>query len=235
MSTRASLLRRFAPLAVIAAGLAAAVALGWTDYLSLGELRARREDLLAWVEANPVLSVAAFAGLYCLVVAFSIPGAQIMTLAGGFLFGAIVGTAATVTGATAGAIVIFLAARSAFGDVLRRRAGSAVARFEQGVREHAFSYIVTLRLLPIFPFWLVNIGLALVDVPLRTFALATLLGVIPGTFVYSALGSGLGSIFDRNEAPNLSIIFEPQILLPLIGLALLSLLPVVVRRFRRRA
>jgi uncharacterized membrane protein YdjX (TVP38/TMEM64 family) len=101
------------------------------------------------------------------------------------------------------------------------------------VREHAFSYIVTLRLLPIFPFWLVNIGLALVDVPLRTFVLATLLGVIPGTFVYSALGSGLGTIFDRNEAPNLSIIFEPQILLPLLGLAVLSLAPVVFRRFRK--
>ena len=233
MSTRATLLRRFAPLAVVAAGLAAAVALGWTDYLSLDQLRERREDLLAWVEARPLLSVAAFAGLYCLVVAFSIPGALIMTLAGGFLFGALLGTAATVVGATAGAIVIFLAARSAFGDVLRRRAGPAVARFEQGVREHAFSYVLTLRLLPIVPFWLVNIGLALVDVPLRTFALATLLGVIPGTFVYSALGAGLGTVFDRNEAPDLSVVFEPRILLPLIGLALLSLLPVIFRRFRK--
>ena len=101
------------------------------------------------------------------------------------------------------------------------------------MRKNAFSYVVTLRLLPIFPFWLVNIGLALVDIPLRTYALGTLLGVIPGTFIYSSLGSGLGSIFDRAEAPNLSVIFEPQILLPLIGLAALSLVPVLVRRFRR--
>ena len=235
MSTRLGLLRRFAPLAVVLAGLALAVALGWTDYLSLEQLRDRREELLAWVDRRPLLSLAAFAGLYCLVVALSIPGALIMTLAGGFLFGAVLGTAATVVGATSGAVVIFLAARSAFGDVLRRRAGSAVARFEEGVRRNAFSYILTLRLLPIFPFWLVNIGLALVNVPLRTFVLATLLGVIPGTFVYSALGSGLGTIFDRDEAPNLSIIFEPQILLPLVGLALLSLLPVAFRRFRRPA
>ena len=149
MSIGPGALKRFAPLLLIVAALVAAYALGWTDYLSLGELRERREVLGNWVEANPVLSVAAFAGLYCLIVAFSIPGALIMTLAGGFLFGA---------------VVIYLAARSAFGDVLRRKAGSAVARFEQGVREHAFSYIVTLRLLPIFPFWLVNIGLALVNV-----------------------------------------------------------------------
>ena len=233
MSTRPGVLKRFAPLALVAAGLIAAVGLGWTDYLSLGQLRDRREVLLAWVEARPLLSLAAFTGLYCLVAALSIPGALIMTLAGGFLFGAVAGTAATVVGATAGAVVIFLAARSAFGDALRRRAGPAVAKFEQGVREHAFSYILTLRLLPIFPFWLVNIGLALVGVPLRTFAAATLLGIIPGTFVYSALGSGLGSVFDRDEAPNLSIVFEPQILLPLVALALLSLAPVVVRRFRK--
>jgi uncharacterized membrane protein YdjX (TVP38/TMEM64 family) len=233
VSTEAALLKRFAPLALVGAGLAAAVLLGWTDYLSLEQLRERREELVAWVDTHPVLSVAAFMGLYCLVVAFSIPGALILTLSGGFLFGTWVGTVATVLGATAGAVVIFLAARSAFRDVLRRRAGSAVARFEQGVREHAFSYVLTLRLLPIFPFWLVNIGLALVGMPLRTFALATLLGVIPGTFVYSALGAGLGTVFDRDEEPNLSLIFEPEILLPLVALALLSLAPVVVRRFRR--
>ena len=178
--------------------------------------------------------MAAFTGLYVLAVAFSIPGALILTLSGGFLFGTLVGGSATVTGATIGALAVFVAARTAFGDVLRRRAGGAVAKIEEGVRENAFSYVLTLRLLPIFPFWLVNIAAGLVDIPLRTYALATFLGVIPGTFIYSALGAGLGSIFDRNEAPDLSIIFEPQILLPLIGLALLSLLPVVFRRLRRK-
>ena len=228
------MVKRFAPLAVIAAGLAAAIAFGWTDYLTLGELRARRDALQALVAAQPVASVAVFMAVYALVVAFSIPGALILTLTGGFLFGTLVGGSATVVAATVGAIAIFLAARTAFGDVLRRRAGPAVARIEEGVRENAFSYVLTLRLLPIFPFWLVNIAAGLVDIPLKTYALATLLGVIPGTFIYSALGAGLGSVFDRKQAPDLGIIFEPQILLPLIGLAVLSLLPVVIRRFRRK-
>jgi uncharacterized membrane protein YdjX (TVP38/TMEM64 family) len=224
--------KRFAPLALIAAGLAAAFAFGWTDYLTLEQLRTRRDALQAFVEARPLASVAAFTALYALAVAFSIPGALILTLSGGFLFGTLIGGSATVTGATIGAIAVFLAARTAFGDVLRRRAGGAVARIEEGVRKDAFFYVLTLRLLPIFPFWLVNIATGLVDIPLRTYALATFLGVIPGTFIYSALGAGLGSIFDRAEAPNLSIIFEPQILLPLVGLALLSLTPVVFRRLR---
>jgi uncharacterized membrane protein YdjX (TVP38/TMEM64 family) len=218
--------------ALIAAGLAAAFAFGWTDYLTLEQLRTRRDALQAFVEARPLASVAAFTALYALAVAFSIPGALILTLSGGFLFGTLIGGSATVTGATIGAIAVFLAARTAFGDVLRRRAGGAVARIEEGVRKDAFFYVLTLRLLPIFPFWLVNIATGLVDIPLRTYALATFLGVIPGTFIYSALGAGLGSIFDRAEAPNLSIIFEPQILLPLVGLALLSLTPVVFRRLR---
>jgi uncharacterized membrane protein YdjX (TVP38/TMEM64 family) len=219
---------------VVGLGLAAAFAFGWTDYLTLDQLRDRREALQDFVAARPVASVAAFALLYALIVAFSVPGALIMTLAGGFLFGTVVGGSATVVGATAGAIALFMAARTAFGDVLKRRVGGAVAKFEEGVRKNAFSYVVTLRLLPIFPFWLVNIGLGLVGIPLRTYALATFLGVMPATFIYSALGAGLGSVFDRDEAPQLSIIFEPQILLPLIALALLALVPPIVGRLRRR-
>jgi uncharacterized membrane protein YdjX (TVP38/TMEM64 family) len=217
---------------VIALGLAAAFAFGWTDYLSLDQLRERRNALQALVADHPVLSVAAFALLYALVVAFSIPGALILTLSGGFLFGVLVGGTATVLGATLGAVAVFIAARSAFGDVLKRRVGGAVAKFEEGVRKNAFSYVLTLRLLPIFPFWLVNIGLGVVNIPLRTYALATFLGVIPGTFIYSALGAGLGSIFDRDEAPNISSVLEPQIFLPLAGLALLALAPTVIGRLR---
>jgi len=228
-------LKRFAPLLVIVAGLAAAFALGLTDYLTLDQLRARRADLTAFVEARPVASLALFGLIYVLAVAFSVPGALILTLTGGFLFGTWVGGSVIVVAATLGAVAVFLAARSAFGDVLRRRAGTGVlARVEAGVRQNAFFYVLTLRVLPIFPFWLVNIAVALVEIPLRTYALATFLGVIPGTFVYASLGAGLGSLFDREEAPDLSVIFEPRILLPLIGLAALSLLPVVVRAVRRR-
>lgn len=233
--TGGSRIKRFAPLALVALGLLAAFAFGLTDYLTLDQLRARRAELTAFVEARPVASVALFGLVYALAVAFSVPGALILTLSGGFLFGTWLGGAVIVVSATVGAVAIFLAARSAFGDVLRRRAGRGVlAKVEEGVRENAFSYVLTLRLLPIFPFWLVNIAVALVDIPLRTYALATFLGVIPGTLVYASLGAGLGSLFDREQAPDLSVIFEPQILIPLVGLALLSLLPVVFRALRRR-
>jgi len=228
-------LKRFAPVIVIVAGLAAAFLLGWTDYLTLDQLRARRADLTAFVEARPVASVLLFGLIYALAVAFSIPGALILTLTGGFLFGTWLGGTVIVISATLGAVAVFIAARSAFGDVLRRRAGQGVlARVGEGVRRNAFSYVLTLRLLPIFPFWLVNIAVALVEIPLRTYTLATFLGVIPGTFVYASLGAGLGSLFDREQTPDLSVIFEPKILIPLVGLALLSLLPVGFRAFRRK-
>jgi uncharacterized membrane protein YdjX (TVP38/TMEM64 family) len=161
---------------VIAAGLLAAVVFGG-QYLSFetafDALRERREGLQAYVAEHRVLALLAFAGLYMLVTALSVPGATILTLAGGFLFGVWLGGAATVLGATAGAVLVFLAARAAAGDFLRRKAGPAVARIEQGVRENAFSYLLSLRLLPVLPFWLVNLASGFVDIPLRTYALAT--------------------------------------------------------------
>jgi uncharacterized membrane protein YdjX (TVP38/TMEM64 family) len=208
------------------------VAFGWTDYLSLDQLKARRDALQAFVDARPLLSIGLFTVIYALAVAFSIPGALVLTLSGGFLFGTLLGGTSTVIGATVGSVVIFLAARTAFADVLRRRAGPGVTRIEEGVRRDAFSYLLLLRLLPIFPFWLVNLAAGLIHIPLRTYVAATALGVIPGTFIYSALGAGLGSLFDRAEAPDLRVIFEPQILLPLFGLAALSLIPVFLRRRR---
>lgn len=230
-TTRA--LRRFAPLALIAAGLAAAFALGLTDYLSFAQLQARREALQAFVAKHRLASVMLFVAVYAAATALSVPGALILTLAGGFLFGTLAGGAAAVVGATLGAILVFLAARSAFGGVLRARAGSAVARVEAGVRENAFSYLLSLRLLPIFPFWLVNLASGFVDIPLRTYALATLLGIIPGTFIYASVGAGLGSVFEGGRELDLGVIFEPRVLLPLVALALLSLAPIAWRRLRR--
>jgi uncharacterized membrane protein YdjX (TVP38/TMEM64 family) len=226
---------RYLPLALVAAGLGAAVLLGVTDYLSLSELQARRDALQAYVAEHPVLSLGLYALAYFLVVAFSLPGGTVMTLTGGFLFGTWIGGSAAIISATLGAVVLFLAARSAFGDALRGRAGSAVGRVAEGVRRNAFSYLLTLRLLPVFPFWLVNLAAGFVDVPLRTFAVTTFIGIIPGTFIYAGLGAGLGSVFERGQALNLGLIFEPQILLPLIGLAVLALLPVVWNRVRARS
>jgi uncharacterized membrane protein YdjX (TVP38/TMEM64 family) len=150
------------------------------------------------------------------------------------LFGAVLGTSLTVLGATAGAVAVFLAARSAFGDVLRARADSFVGRLEAGFRRDAFSYLLFLRLVPAFPFWLVNIAPAVFKVPLRTFAITTFLGIIPGTAVYCSVGAGLGSVLDRNEAPDLGLVFEPRVLLPLLALAALALVPMLYGRWKAR-
>lgn len=225
---------RFLPLALIAAGLAAAVALGVTDLLSLEGLQERRAALQAYVADHPLQSLGLYMLLYFLVVLFSLPGGLVMTLTGGFLFGPWLGGGAAVLAATAGACAVFIAARSAFGDVLRRRAGATAARIAEGVKRNAFSYLLTLRLLPIFPFFAVNLAAGFMDVSLRTFALSTLLGIVPGTLIYAGLGSGLGAVFEQGRALNLGVIFEPRVLVPLVGLAALSLVPVIVDRLRRR-
>lgn len=225
---------RFLPLALIAAGLALALALGVGDYLSLEGLQARREALQAYVAEHPFLSVGLYVLAYFLVVAFSLPGGLVMTLTGGFLFGTWLGGGAAVIGATAGAAALFIAARTAFGDVLRTRAGPTVGRIAEGVRKDAFSYLLTLRFLPIVPFAVLNLAAGFVDIPLRTYVLSTFLGIVPGTLIYAGLGAGLGSVFEGGRELNAGIIFEPRILLPLLALAALSLVPAVWKRVRRR-
>lgn len=227
--------RRALPLILLIAGLLAFFAFGLQRYLSFDALRAHRGALLAFVAAHGVLAAAAFMAIYALAVAFSVPGGAIMTLAGGFLFGAWLGTAYVVIAATIGAVGLFLAARSAGADVLRARAGPWIERLRQGFRDNAFSYLLFLRLLPVFPFWLVNLVPAFAGMPLRSYALATLIGIVPGTLVYASLGSGLGKVFDAGEIPDLGIIFRPEILLPLAGLAVLSLAPAVYKAWRGRA
>ena len=151
-----------------------------------------------------------------------------MTIAGGFLFGTWLGALSAIIGGTLGATAVFLAARAGLGGVAQR-AGRLVAKLEAGFRADAFNYLLVLRLVPIFPFWLVNLVPALVGVRLLTFVLATLLGIIPGTFVYASLGNGLGSVV---EEPDLAIVLKPSVLVPIIALALLALIPVGYKRWR---
>jgi uncharacterized membrane protein YdjX (TVP38/TMEM64 family) len=227
------------PLAVVAAGLVLVFATGLNRYLSLEVLEARRQQLQALVHAHPIEGVLLYIGAYVAVVAFSIPGAMIMTMSGGFLFGPLLGSAGAVSGATMGATLMFLAARSAFGDILirRARAGSAVQRLERDIRENALSSMLVMRLVPAIPFCLVNIAAACVGIPLRTYVVATTVGIIPSTFVYSSFGAGLGHVFDRGGTLDMRLLLEPQIFLPLIGLTVLSLVPIAVQawRLRRRA
>jgi uncharacterized membrane protein YdjX (TVP38/TMEM64 family) len=231
---RSSALRRLLPLAVLLAAIGAFFAFGLPDYLSFEMLHRHREQLLMLVGQHPVLAPLAFMALYAAVIALSVPGGAILTIAGGFLFGIVAATLYVVVGATIGATIVFLIARTALGDALRARAGPRIRRMEEGFREDALSYLLVLRLIPIFPFWLVNIVPAFLGVPLRTYVVGTSIGIIPGTFVYASVGNGLGAVFDAGGTPDLGIIFTPAILLPIVGLAVLALLPVAYRKFKAR-
>lgn len=227
--------RRFAPLLLLIAGLLAFLALGGHRYVAFETLERHREALLALVAEHAVLAPLTFVAAYAVMVAFSIPGALIMTVAGGFLFGTLVGAACSVVGATLGAAALFLAARTALGDLLRERAGAAVNRMRAGFHENALSYLLVLRLVPLFPFWLVNLVPALLGVSLRIFLLGTFFGIIPGSLVYASVGNGLGALFQAGgEADIDSVIYQPEVLLPIVALVVLSLLPVIYKKVRRR-
>jgi uncharacterized membrane protein YdjX (TVP38/TMEM64 family) len=232
-ASASSLLLRFGPLALVAVALVAAFALGLPHQLSLHQLHRHREQLQALTRLHPVLSVLGYVGAYTLAVAVSLPVALFMTLTGGFLFGPWVGGLAAATGCTLGGTGVFLVCRTAVGDVLRRRAGPTVAKIQDGVRQDAFSYILVLRLLPVMPLWLVNLALGFIEIPLRTFMLATFLGILPVSLIYAGLGSGLGRMFAKGIRPDLHAVMRPEVILALVGLALLGLAPLVVRRLRR--
>ncbi len=221
------------PLALLLVLALALYSSGATDYLSFEALRRERALLLGWVERYPLASAAGFVLLYTLSTALSLPGGAVLTLAGGFLFGVVPGAVYATLGATAGAVAVFLIARSALGEPLRARAGPWLTRMREGFNRDALSYLLVLRLVPIFPFWLVNLVPAMLGMPLSTYALGTFLGIIPGCLVYTSVGAGLGAVFDAGGEPDPTLILEPRILLPLLGLALLSLMPVLYRRLRR--
>jgi uncharacterized membrane protein YdjX (TVP38/TMEM64 family) len=231
-------LRRAWPLILIAAVAVAGVVL-FRDDLSFATLRDNREALIAFRDAHYAVTALAYVGLYVAVVAFSLPGGAVMTVAGGFLFGVVAGAALAVVAATAGATLIFLAARFGLGDALHARLQAAssegtLRRLERGLRENELSVLFLMRLVPAIPFFVANLAPAFLGVKLRNYVVATFFGIMPGTAVYAWVGSGLGEVFARGENPDLGIIFEPAILGPIIALCLLSLLPMLVRRVRAR-
>jgi len=227
--------QRLIPAAVLVAGIVGFFAAGLDRYVSFDTLRDNRAALTAFVAAMPFAAVAVFATLYALSTAFSLPGGALLTVASGFLFGIWAGTAIVVVAATVGAVAVFLAAKTALGDSLRRRAGPTIQKMQDGFREDALSYLLVLRLVPLFPFFLVNLVPAFLGVPLRTYVLGTAIGIIPGTFVFTSVGAGLGSIFDSMEEFSLAGALTPEVIAALVGLSLLSLLPVVYKRRKARA
>ena len=205
------------------------------DYLSFEALEQNREALLAARDNNYLLAVLGFMTIYVIVVAFSLPGATIATLTGGFLFGTFPGALFNVTAATLGATVIFLAARMGFGERLAARMENSegmVKKIKDGIDGNQWSVLFLIRLVPAIPFFVANLVPALVGVPLRRFMISTFLGIIPGGVVYTSVGAGLGEVFERGETPNLGIIFEPHILLPIVGLCALAALPIVLKAVR---
>jgi uncharacterized membrane protein YdjX (TVP38/TMEM64 family) len=227
--------RRALIIGIFVALAVAAYALDLRQYLTLESLRDHRAALLAFVEVHGLGAALLFILAYTLVVAFSIPGATIMTLASGLLFGAGLGALVSVIGATLGSSILFLAARTALGDLLRRKAGPFVAKMAEGFKRNAFNYLLFLRLVPAFPFWAVNLAAAVLGMGFTQFVLATFLGIIPASAVFSSFGAGLGQVFDAGGAVTLSSALSPQLLAGLIGLGLLALVPVVVARMRRQS
>lgn len=233
-ASKAPGLGRFVPILVLICGLVLFFLLDLDRFLDFQALKDHHEWLTDQVGRRPIVAPLVFGALYAVVTAFSIPGGAFMTIVGGFLFGTVTATISVLFGATLGAVCVFLAARTAFRDLLRAKAGRAMERMEAGFRENAFTYLLVLRLVPLFPFWLVNLVPAFLGVPLRTYIAGTFLGIIPGSLVYASLGNGLGVLLAAGEEPDLAIIFDPEILLPILALAALALAPVVYRRLKAR-
>lgn len=232
MSAKTALLRRLWPVLLLLAGFVAFFALDLDSFVTFEALRDNRAMLNDYVDMYGALAILVYGAIYAVVVAFSLPGGAVMTIAGGFLFGTLVGGTTVVIAATVGATALFLIARHALGDLLRDKAGPFVARMEAGFSENALSYLLVLRLIPLFPFWLVNLVPAFLGVRTSTYVVGTLVGIIPGTFVYASVGNGLGAVFAAGETPDLGIIFKADILLPIVGLAVLALLPVAYKRWQ---
>jgi uncharacterized membrane protein YdjX (TVP38/TMEM64 family) len=192
--------RRWVPLIAIALVMLAVWSMGWHRYLKLEQLYEHRTALKAFIGSHFVPALALYMAIYTVAVALSLPGGLVLTVTGGFLFGWLYGGPAAVVAATLGATIIFLIARSSLGETLSSRAGPWLARLQDGFRENALSYLLFLRLVPAFPFFVVNLVPAVLGVRLRTFVVATFLGIIPATLAFSSVGAGLDSIFDAQGA-----------------------------------
>ncbi|MCB1391222.1 MAG: TVP38/TMEM64 family protein [Rhodobacteraceae bacterium] len=225
-------LRRWLPLLLILAG-AVLGGIFLRDRLSFEALAQNREALLAYRDAHPLLTPAMFIAVYVLIVAFSVPGAIWVTLTGGFLFGVFPGALYNITGATLGALALFLAVRAGLGEGLWARidaSDGAVRRLSDGIRANEVPVLLSMRLIPVVPFFVANLIPAFLGVAALRFAWTTFVGIMPGALVYTWVGAGLGAVFARGESPDLGIIFQPYVLGPILGLAALSLLPVLLRR-----
>jgi uncharacterized membrane protein YdjX (TVP38/TMEM64 family) len=233
-ANRSAWLRRLPILVITVAAVTGAIF--FRDAISFDTLARHREELLAFRDAHYLATVLAFLAAYVAIVALSLPGGTVATLTGGFLFGLFPGVLFNVVGATAGAILIFLAARTGFGERLSAKlasGGGATARLIEGIRQNEWSVLLLMRLVPVVPFFLANLIPAFTGTRLRVYAATTFLGIIPGAFVFTSVGSGLGKVFALGEKPDLSILFTAPVLGPILGLAVLAALPILLKTLRK--
>ncbi len=243
------MMKKFLPLVVLILIFASFFVLGLDEYLTFQALSENRDKLLTFVDDHYVVALVLYFAIYTVSVAASVPGGLLLTVTGGFLFGWVVGGFVTVCSATVGATIIYLVAATSLGDALKQKAGPWLAKLEGGFKDNAMSYLLFLRLVPAFPFWLVNIAPAFLGVPFRTYVIGTFIGIIPGTFVFAFLGTGLDSIIleqqekfqtcqasgsaDCSLSFNFSSLITTEIILAFVALGIISLVPVVLKRFRK--
>jgi len=239
-------LKKWAPVTLLVIALGSAWGFGWFDYLTLSNLIKHRMELMEFVVSHLYLGLLTYILIYAALVAISFPGASLLTIISGFLFGGILAGIATIFAATMGAVVIFLIARSSFGSLLAKKTGPFIKKMVDGFQQDAFEYLLMIRLTPVFPFWVVNIVPALLNMRVLPYAIATFIGIIPGTFAYAFIGAGLDSIIAAQEAANpgcaevgtcqidVSALLTPGIIIAMFGLAFISILPVIIKRVRRK-
>jgi uncharacterized membrane protein YdjX (TVP38/TMEM64 family) len=227
------LLLRFWPVVLLLAASAAAWALGLASELSWTSLARHQATLTDWVAAHPIIAPSAYLLVYVVVVLLSLPESAVLTVAGGLLFGTVYGGILTILGSSAGAIALFLAVRYHLADILAARGGRFLDTVRISLKQDGFNYLLAIRLVPAVPFWLVNLAAALSGMRLLPYATATVIGIMPATFVFASIGAGVGNALAAGSRPDLAVIFSPRILGPLIGLAVLSLLPIAWRRWKR--
>ncbi|MBH69630.1 MAG: hypothetical protein CMM58_14840 [Rhodospirillaceae bacterium] len=225
---------RFIPISLLGVVLALAAALGWVDYLSIDYFQSQRVEIVSLVESHYFLSIFLFILLYVVTTALSIPAALILTIIGGYLFGAFGGAIYSITGASIGACILFGAARTAFGAILKPKVGSIVETMQAELTENAFFYLIFLRLIPAFPFFVVNLAPAFLNIKFSVFSLATIIGMVPGGVIYALIGSGLGQVLEMNGNFSYTSALDGELLAGLFGLAILSLFPVFYRRKKKK-
>lgn len=238
------MLRHYLPLAILMVLMGVGFANGWHEQLTLSNLIKNRIALRTFIENQFVLAMLAYCGLYIVAVALSFPGASWITVAGGFVFGWLLAGTLTAFAATIGATIIFWIAKSSLGEALSKKAGPFIHKLGEGFRENGFSYLLFLRLVPLFPFFVINLVPAFFSISTPTYVVATFIGILPGTFAYALFGEGLDSLIKAQEMANpgcadrgdcdidLSAAVTPEIVAAMVALVVVSLMPIAIKKYR---